>query len=36
VESPDDLTAGFPTDEITLFRYDSMMIGSFESAALTP
>jgi uncharacterized membrane protein len=36
VESPDELTAGFPTDELTLFRYDALMIGSFEAAALTP
>jgi uncharacterized membrane protein len=36
VESPEELAAGFPTDEVTLFRYDAVMIGSFEAAALTP
>ncbi|HLF12468.1 MAG TPA: hypothetical protein VJA26_14800, partial [Gammaproteobacteria bacterium] len=35
VESPDELTAGFPTDELTLFAYDALIIGSFEAAALT-
>jgi uncharacterized membrane protein len=36
VESPDELVNGFPTDELALFRYDALMIGSFEAAALTP
>ncbi|HUQ50685.1 MAG TPA: hypothetical protein VM692_00600 [Gammaproteobacteria bacterium] len=36
VESADELTAGFPTEELELFRYDALMIGSFEAAALTP
>ncbi len=27
VESPDELVDGFPTDELTLFRYDALMIG---------
>jgi len=36
VETPDELTGGFPTDELELFRYDALMIGSFEAAALTP
>ena len=36
VESPDELTDGFPTEELELFRYDALMIGSFEAAALTP
>ena len=35
VESPDELIDGFPTDELTLFRYDAVMIGSFEAAALS-
>jgi uncharacterized membrane protein len=36
VESPDELTDGFPTDELKLFSYDAIMIGSFEAASLTP
>jgi uncharacterized membrane protein len=36
VESADELTDGFPTEELELFRYDALMIGSFEAAALTP
>ena len=36
VESPDELVNGFPTDELDLFRYEALMIGSFEAAALTP
>jgi uncharacterized membrane protein len=36
VESPDELVDGFPTEELALFRYDALMIGSFEAAALTP
>jgi uncharacterized membrane protein len=35
VESAEELTDGFPTDEISLFRYDALIIGSFEAAALT-
>ena len=35
IESPDELSAGFPTDEATLFKYDALMIGSFEAAALS-
>jgi uncharacterized membrane protein len=35
VESADELTKGFPEDELTLFRYDALMIGSFEAAALS-
>ncbi|HVY63498.1 MAG TPA: hypothetical protein VHH11_01605 [Gammaproteobacteria bacterium] len=35
VESPDELVNGFPTDELGLFHYDALMIGSFEAAALT-
>ncbi len=36
VETPDELVDGFPTEELALFRYDAVMIGSFEAAALTP
>ncbi|HEX7236825.1 MAG TPA: hypothetical protein VF405_07685 [Gammaproteobacteria bacterium] len=36
VESPDELVNGFPTEELALFKYDGLMIGSFEAAALTP
>jgi uncharacterized membrane protein len=36
VEAADELVDGFPTDEVALFRYDALMIGSFEAAALTP
>ena len=36
VESPDELVDGFPSEELALFRYDALMIGSFEAAALTP
>jgi uncharacterized membrane protein len=36
VESPDELVDGFPTEELALFRYDALMIGSFEAAALSP
>jgi uncharacterized membrane protein len=36
VESADELTDGFPTEELALFRYDALMIGSFEAAALSP
>jgi uncharacterized membrane protein len=36
IESPDELVNGFPTEELALFRYDGIMIGSFEAAALTP
>jgi uncharacterized membrane protein len=35
VESPDELKDGFPTDKITLYKYDALIIGSFEAAALT-
>jgi uncharacterized membrane protein len=35
VESADELTDGFPTDELKLFSYDALMIGSFEAAALS-
>ncbi|RPI58949.1 MAG: hypothetical protein EHM50_09965, partial [Lysobacterales bacterium] len=35
VESPDELVNGFPTEELELFRYDALMIGSFEAAALS-
>ena len=35
VESADELTDGFPTDERDLFAYDALIIGSFEAAALT-
>jgi uncharacterized membrane protein len=35
VESPDELVAGFPTEESELFAYDALIIGSFEAAALT-
>jgi uncharacterized membrane protein len=35
VESGDELTEGFPSDELTLFKYDALMIGSFEAAALS-
>jgi uncharacterized membrane protein len=35
VESADELTDGFPADELTLFKYDALIIGSFEAAALT-
>jgi uncharacterized membrane protein len=36
IETPDELVDGFPTEELALFRYDALMIGSFEAAALTP
>jgi uncharacterized membrane protein len=36
IESADELEAGFPSDEETLFGYDALIIGSFEAAALTP
>jgi uncharacterized membrane protein len=36
VESPEELADGFPADEMTLFRYDALIIGSFEAAALSP
>jgi uncharacterized membrane protein len=36
IESPDELVDGFPSEELALFRYDGIMIGSFEAAALTP
>jgi uncharacterized membrane protein len=36
IEAPDELVDGFPTEEVALFRYDALMIGSFEAAALTP
>ena len=36
IESPDELVDGFPTEELELFRYDALMIGSFEAAALSP
>ena len=36
VESPEELVDGFPTEELDLFRYDALMIGSFEAAALSP
>jgi uncharacterized membrane protein len=35
VESPEELADGFPTEELDLFRYDAVMIGSFEAAALS-
>jgi uncharacterized membrane protein len=35
IETPDELEDGFPTEELALFRYDALMIGSFEAAALT-
>ena len=35
VETPDELINGFPTEELDLFRYDAVMIGSFEAAALS-
>ena len=35
VESAEELTDGFPTDELALFRYDALIIGSFEAAALS-
>ncbi|HEU4620448.1 MAG TPA: hypothetical protein VFV10_20610 [Gammaproteobacteria bacterium] len=36
IEKPDELENGFPTDEETLFKYDALIIGSYEAAALTP
>jgi uncharacterized membrane protein len=36
IETPDELVDGFPTEELALFRYDAIMVGSFEAAALTP
>jgi uncharacterized membrane protein len=35
IESPDELVDGVPTEELDLFRYDALMIGSFEAAALS-
>jgi uncharacterized membrane protein len=35
IETPDELVDGVPTDELGLFRYDAIMIGSFEAAALS-
>lgn len=36
LESADELSDGFPSDQQELFTYDALIIGSFESAALTP
>jgi uncharacterized membrane protein len=36
VESAEELAAGFPTEELELFHYDAVMIGSFEAAVLSP
>lgn len=36
VESSDELADGFPADELALFAYDAVMIGSFEAAAVSP
>jgi uncharacterized membrane protein len=36
IETADELVDGFPSDELALFRYDALMIGSFEAASLTP
>jgi uncharacterized membrane protein len=36
IESADELAKGFPEDELTLFKYDALIIGSYEAAALTP
>ncbi len=35
IESPDELKDGFPSDDATLFKYDALIIGSYEAAALT-
>jgi uncharacterized membrane protein len=35
IETPDELANGFPADEETLFKYDALVIGSYEAAALT-
>ena len=36
VESPDELQSGFPTTREELFRYQGLIIGSFEAAAFSP
>lgn len=36
VESAEELTDGFPSEELDLFGYDALIVGSFEAAALTP
>jgi uncharacterized membrane protein len=36
IESEEELKDGFPADELTLFKYDALIVGSFEAAALTP
>ncbi len=35
LETPEQLADGFPTDRAGLFRYDALIIGSLEAAALT-
>ncbi|HEY8519793.1 MAG TPA: glutamine amidotransferase [Gammaproteobacteria bacterium] len=35
VESPEELLNGFPEDAETLFKYDALIIGSYEAAALS-
>lgn len=36
IETPDELADGFPSDELALFKYDALIIGGFEAAALSP
>jgi uncharacterized membrane protein len=35
IEAPDELVDGFPTEESALFKYDALIVGSYEAAALT-
>ncbi len=35
VDSADELKDGFPTDKVTLFKYDALIIGSFEAASIS-
>ena len=36
IDDPTELENGFPQDRETLFKYDALIIGSYEAAALTP
>jgi uncharacterized membrane protein len=35
IDSPDELKDGFPSDQQTLFKYDALIIGSFEAASIS-
>ena len=36
VDTPEELEDGFPAEEEALFKYDALIIGSFEAAFFTP